>query len=187
MKKVTKPKSTLPNRSAGASTSASSGGGADIKAATLHDIHGSRESSCATAGAKAADGHTPREAPLSAREMSAMFRAFSDHTRLRLLNLLSDGEMCVCDLVRILGMSQPKVSRHLAYLRRVGLVKARRDGLWMHYRLAAAHGRFHKSLLDCLGGCLADAPELARDRAVRDGNRLDRTQPTGGTNGNDCC
>ncbi len=92
-----------------------------------------------------------------------MFRAFSDRTRLRLLNLLRGGEICVCDLVEVLGASQPLVSRHLAYLRRAGLVEARKEGLWMHYRLAAARTAFHKSLLNCLGCCFGSVPELARD------------------------
>ncbi len=116
-----------------------------------------------------------------------MFRAFSDHTRLRILNLLSAGEVCVCDLVTVLGMSQPKVSRHLAYLRRAGLVKARREGLWMHYRLTAAQGRFHKSLLYCLGDCFADAPQLARDRAAMEGIRVSRAGQTPGETGSKCC
>lgn len=64
-----------------------------------------------------------------------MFAAFADPTRLRLLNLMRDREVCVCDFVEILGQSQPKISRHLAYLRRAGIVCARRDGKWMHYRI----------------------------------------------------
>ena len=91
------------------------------------------------------------------------FRAFSDRTRLRLLNLLRGGETCVCDLVEVLGVPQPKVSRHLAYLRRAGLVVARREGLWMHYRLAPATTAVHKSLLGCLECCFQSVPELARD------------------------
>ncbi len=64
-----------------------------------------------------------------------LFRALADRTRLRLVNLMAGGEICVCFLVEALGISQPKVSRHLAYLRRAGVVAARRDGKWMHYRL----------------------------------------------------
>jgi len=64
-----------------------------------------------------------------------MFAAFSDRTRLRLLNLMDGREVCVCYFVEILGQSQPKISRHLAYLRNAGIVSARRDGKWMHYRL----------------------------------------------------
>jgi ArsR family transcriptional regulator, arsenate/arsenite/antimonite-responsive transcriptional repressor len=69
--------------------------------------------------------------------LDVLFRALADATRLRLLNLIGNREICVCYFVEILGMSQPKISRHLAYLRRAGVVAARRDGKWMHYRLAA--------------------------------------------------
>lgn len=92
-----------------------------------------------------------------------MFRAFSDTTRLRILNLLKPGELCVCDLVRVIGVPQPKVSRHLAYLRKAGLVTARKDGLWMHYKLAPATNAFHRKLMECLSCCFADVPELAKD------------------------
>jgi ArsR family transcriptional regulator len=92
-----------------------------------------------------------------------MFRAFSDRTRLRILSMLRKGELCVCDIVGVLAVPQPKVSRHLAYLRRAGLVEARREGLWMHYRLAPARNAFHAKLLDCLACCFEDVPQLARD------------------------
>jgi ArsR family transcriptional regulator len=68
--------------------------------------------------------------------MERFFQALGDNTRLRLLNLMGDQEICVCYLVEILGQGQPKISRHLAYLRRAGIVSARRDGKWMHYRIA---------------------------------------------------
>ncbi len=98
-----------------------------------------------------------------------MFRAFADETRLRLLHLLSRREeLCVCDLQKVLGLSQPKVSRHLAYLRRAGLVTARRQGLWKHYALAAPRGGFHRGLVGCLRGCFADAEVLRRDRRALD-------------------
>jgi ArsR family transcriptional regulator len=92
-----------------------------------------------------------------------MFRAFADPTRLRILNLLRPGERCVCDLVRIIDVPQPKISRHLAYLRKAGLVTGRKDGLWMHYSLAPIKGAFHQKLIECLGCCFSDVPELARD------------------------
>ena len=69
-------------------------------------------------------------------DMERMFQALADATRLRILGLLLTGEVCVCDIHESLGLSQPKVSRHLAYLRRAGLVETRRDGLWVNYRLA---------------------------------------------------
>jgi ArsR family transcriptional regulator len=103
-------------------------------------------------------------ATLKTTTVDTMFRAFSDRTRLRLLNLLrSGGEVCVCDLVDVIGAPQPKISRHLAYLRKAGLVRARREGLWMHYRLAPVAGEFHKSLLNCLSCCFRSVPELSRD------------------------
>jgi ArsR family transcriptional regulator len=92
-----------------------------------------------------------------------MFRAFSDRTRLRILHLLRGGELCVCDLVDTLAVPQPKTSRHLAYLRNAGLVVARREGLWSHYRLAPARNAFHGKLLDCLASCFNDVPELGTD------------------------
>jgi ArsR family transcriptional regulator, arsenate/arsenite/antimonite-responsive transcriptional repressor len=92
-----------------------------------------------------------------------LFRAFSDPTRLRLLHLLRGGEVCVCDLQRVLGVPQPKVSRHLAYLRRAGLVLARKQGLWSYYTLAPARTVVHRKLLECLATCFAQVPELARD------------------------
>lgn len=63
------------------------------------------------------------------------FLALADQNRLRLLNLMGDDEICVCYFVEILNMPQPKVSRHLAYLRRAGIVSTRRDGKWVHYRV----------------------------------------------------
>src|SRR6266513_1054100 len=66
-----------------------------------------------------------------------LFKALADRTRLRLISLIGDSEVCVSFFVAILKTSQPKISRHLAYLRRAGIVAARREGKWMHYRLAA--------------------------------------------------
>lgn len=94
-----------------------------------------------------------------------MFRAFSDRTRLRILHLLKDQrEVCVGDLVATLRAPQATVSRHLAYLRRAGLVKVRQEGLWKHYSLAPATTRFHRGLLRCLGECFEQVRELATDR-----------------------
>ncbi len=67
--------------------------------------------------------------------MERFFQALGDNTRLRLLNLMGEQEICVCYFVEILGQGQPKISRHLAYLRRAGIVEARREGKWMHYRI----------------------------------------------------
>src|ERR1700759_5278701 len=68
-------------------------------------------------------------------DLERFFQALGDKTRLRLLNLMGDQEICVCYLVEILGSPQPKISRHLAYLRRAGIVRARREGKWMHYQI----------------------------------------------------
>jgi len=95
--------------------------------------------------------------------VNRIFRAFSDATRLRILSLLKQGEQCVGDLTTILGVPQPKVSRHLAYLRKAGLVGTRDHGLWTFYRLAPATSPFHKKLLECLAECFGDVPKVARD------------------------
>src|ERR1700733_4029934 len=68
-------------------------------------------------------------------DLPLFFQALGDTTRLRLLNLMAEQEVCVCYLVEILGAPQPKISRHLAYLRNAGIVSARREGKWMHYRI----------------------------------------------------
>lgn len=95
-----------------------------------------------------------------------MFQAVSDRTRLRILHLLRAGETCVCELQAVLDVPQPKVSRHLAYLRRAGLVTSRKEGLWSYYTLAPARNAFHRKLLDCLACCFKDVPELAEDVAA---------------------
>jgi ArsR family transcriptional regulator, arsenate/arsenite/antimonite-responsive transcriptional repressor len=95
-----------------------------------------------------------------------MFKSFSDETRLRVLHLLTRGELCVCDIHETLKLPQSKVSRHLSYLRKAGLVNVRRDGLWKHYSLAVPQGKFHQGLIDCLKGCFQEAPVLRRDKAA---------------------
>ena len=104
-------------------------------------------------------------------QVDLMFRAFSDPIRLRILSLVQPGELCVCDLVAILRLPQPTISRHLSYLRRAGLVKVRQDRSWNYYTLTPARSAFHTKLLECLGTCFRDVPELRADatraRAVR--------------------
>jgi ArsR family transcriptional regulator len=68
-------------------------------------------------------------------DVERFFQALGDNTRLRLLNLMGDQEICVCYFVEILGLPQPRISQHLAYLRRAGIVTGRRQGKWMHYRI----------------------------------------------------
>jgi len=101
----------------------------------------------------------------STASLDVLFRALADATRLRLLNLVNDREICVCYFVEILGLSQPKISRHLAYLRRAGIVAARREGRWTHYRLvmptdSAAGGILRETLKH-----MVDRPEMRRDVA----------------------
>jgi ArsR family transcriptional regulator len=96
-------------------------------------------------------------------QVNLMFRAFSDRTRLRILHLLLDGELCVGDLVNVLHVPQPTASRHLAYLRRAGLVATRKNGQWNYYKLAKADSSFHQHLLGCLKRCFQAVPEIGRD------------------------
>jgi ArsR family transcriptional regulator len=97
--------------------------------------------------------------------LDVLFRALADPTRLRLLNLIGNREICVCYFVEILGMSQPKVSRHLAYLRRAGVVASRREGKWMHYRLAAPKDEAVAGVLRETLKHLAAKAEMQRDIA----------------------
>ncbi len=116
--------------------------------------------------------------------VESLFRAFADPTRLRILHLLAPGELCVCDLVEVLKVPQPKISRHLAYLRKSGLVEGRRQGLWIHYQLAPARDSLHGKLLDCLTCCFRDLPELAADARKM---RLRRPERAAGCAAEECC
>jgi ArsR family transcriptional regulator, arsenate/arsenite/antimonite-responsive transcriptional repressor len=97
--------------------------------------------------------------------LDVLFRALADPTRLRLLNLIGDWEICVCYFVEILDMSQPKISRHLAYLRRAGIVTARREGKWMHYRLSFLGDETAAAILKQTLKHLGVRPEMQRDVA----------------------
>lgn len=96
-------------------------------------------------------------------DMELFFRALADRTRLRLINLMSCGEVCVCFFVEILGTNQPKVSRHLAYLRRAGMVAARREGKWMHYRLVTPDDSHAASVLSDVRAWMTQDKEMQRD------------------------
>ena len=100
---------------------------------------------------------------VKAPDPSALFRAFADLTRLRILNLLEGGELCVCDLCEVLGEIQPKISRHLAYLRRTGLITVRQHGRWSFYQLTKRPTSAQKALLACVGACFDDFEVLPRD------------------------
>lgn len=101
----------------------------------------------------------------SAAPLDHLFRAFADPTRLRLLNLIADREICVCYFVGVLRISQPKISRHLAYLRRAGIVAARREGRWMHYRLVIPADPVIAGILRATIESLRSRPEMQRDFA----------------------
>jgi ArsR family transcriptional regulator len=99
------------------------------------------------------------------KSMEQLFRALADRTRLRLLNLMSGQEVCVCYFIEILGLPQSTISRHLAYMRRAGLVHARREGKWMHYRLAIPKHAAAKAVLREVLNWLSSDKEMDRDRA----------------------
>lgn len=101
----------------------------------------------------------------SGSSLDHLFRALADPTRLRLLNLVADREVCVCHFVSILRIGQPKVSRHLAYLRRAGIVAARREGRWMHYRLVVPGDSAAAGILRVTLEHLKNVPEMRRDLA----------------------
>jgi ArsR family transcriptional regulator len=102
---------------------------------------------------------------LNSYSLDLLFRVLADRTRLRLLNLIGDKEICVCYFVDILRMSQPKISRHLAYLRRAGIVTARRQGRWMHYRLILPHDTAAAEVLKETLSHLRKIPEMQDDLA----------------------
>ena len=96
--------------------------------------------------------------------LETLFSALADRTRLRLINLIGDSEVCVCFLVEILKTSQPKISRHLAYLRRARVVSARREGKWMHYRLTEPPDEHAARIFREVRTSLSEHPEFQRDR-----------------------
>lgn len=98
-------------------------------------------------------------------EMERLFFALSDRTRLRLLNLMGEDEVCVCFFVEILAELQTKVSRHLATLREAGIVSARRDGKWMHYRIVTPTHPHAARVLGEVLTWMKDDKEMQRDRA----------------------
>src|SRR3954451_9179418 len=100
-------------------------------------------------------------------DMESLFKALGDATRLRILGLLLTGEVCVCDIHETLKIPQPKASRHLAYLRRSGLVETRRQGLWIHYRLGTLANPVMAAIVDAVRHALTHV-----DAVHKDGGRL---------------
>ena len=99
------------------------------------------------------------------KELETVFKALADATRLRILGLLLSGEVCVCNIHETLAIPQPKASRHLAYLRKAGLVDARREGLWMHYRLASLPDPIVSAISAAVVHALTHVEVVKRDSA----------------------
>jgi ArsR family transcriptional regulator len=97
-------------------------------------------------------------------DLELFFSALADKTRLRLLNLLRDGEVCVCFFAGTLQTNNPKISRHLSYLKRASLVSARRDGKWMHYTLTRPTDKAAAEVFDATMKMLESDPEMTKDR-----------------------
>ena len=110
-------------------------------------------------------GTRPAPRVKNASQLADVYRALADETRLRILALLRDGEVCVCHLQGSLRLPQPTISRHLAYLRKSKLVEARRDGVWMHYRLATPASAVVQQVVDSALHALTHAESTATDTA----------------------
>ena len=96
--------------------------------------------------------------------LEGLFKALADRTRLRILSLLQAGEICVCDIHGSLHLPQPTVSRHLAYLRKAGLVSGRKDGLWVHYRLAPLPDAVTQTVVEAVNHALGHLDGGEKDR-----------------------
>jgi len=96
--------------------------------------------------------------------IALLFKALADRTRLRLINLMGEDEVCVCFFVEVLKTNQPKISRHLAYLRRAGVVSARREGKWIHYRIVEPRDPHAANIFREVRAWLADEPAMQSDR-----------------------
>jgi ArsR family transcriptional regulator, arsenate/arsenite/antimonite-responsive transcriptional repressor len=105
---------------------------------------------------------TPKDTRLASLEEA--FKAFADPTRLRILGLLASGEICVCHIHDCLGIPQPTASRHLAYLRKKGLVLTRKQGLWVHYKLAPLEDAVMRVLMSAVTHSLGHCDAIAKDR-----------------------
>ena len=107
---------------------------------------------------------TPSKNQPAIDRLEAVFKALADRNRLRILALLGNNEVCVCHIHDSLGLTQPTASRHLAYLRRSGLVDARRDGVWMHYRVSAALDPLVRRVVNVAIEALLEIPTTGHDR-----------------------
>src|SRR3954454_9678702 len=121
-------------------------------------------------------------------DMERLFKALADETRLRILGLLLTGKVCVCHIHETLKIPQPKASPHLAYLRRAGLVETRRDGLWIHYRLAQFPDPVVEAIADAVRHSLTHVEQVRHD-AGRLGKKTGccLPAPTRGGRAMGCC
>lgn len=104
------------------------------------------------------------ESDLNVSGLDELFKGFADPTRIRILNVLAAGELCVCDIHEILELPQPLVSRHLARLRNAGLVEVERDSQFAHYRLSAPDNTVHRNLVNCVRTCFKGIDGLDDER-----------------------
>ncbi len=118
--------------------------------------------------------------------LEGIFKALADRTRLRILALLGRDEVCVCHIHDSLGVPQPTASRHLAYLRRAGLVDARRQGVWMHYRMSATLDPVVRGVVEAAVHALTHVPAVARDRKQYQ-QSFGALQPRDAWAGSSCC
>ena len=102
----------------------------------------------------------------SSEELEALFQALGDRTRLRLLNLMAGGEVCVCFFVEVLDEPQPKISRHLAYLRSAGLVRTTRAGKWVSYAIVPPENAVARQAFEAVMKAIEDDRDFQRDRAA---------------------
>ncbi len=108
-------------------------------------------------------------------DLDSLFKGFADPTRIRILNVLTAGELCVCDIVSMLRIAQPTVSRHLAYLRRTGLVHARPELKFTYYRLADPLDAIHRNLISCVRTCFRGIHSLDRERSLAEARVAERS------------
>ena len=113
-----------------------------------------------------APDRTARKTPTTVDDLDAVFKGFADPTRIRILSALAAGELCVCDIVDIVRLPQPTISRHLAYLRRMGLVEVTREAKFAHYRLAQPDHAVHQNLINCVRTCFRGIISLDRERRM---------------------
>jgi ArsR family transcriptional regulator len=113
---------------------------------------------------------------LAVADLDALFRGFADPTRIRILNLLAAGELCVCDIVGILGLPQSTVSRHLGHLRRAALVEVDRGAKFDHYRLATPANPVQQNLIACVRSCFRGIASLDAERALADARVHERSE-----------